>query len=98
MANDASALSASEQAMPAGAAHDAGAREFQVSDRQRSYVIWLLFSVYVLNFVDPQILTTLIQPIKEEFKFSDTQMGLLGGLAFAFLYTTLGIPIARWAD
>jgi MFS family permease len=98
MANEASALSASEQAMPAGAARDAGAREFQVSDRQRSYVIWLLFSVYVLNFVDRQILTTLIQPIKEEFKFSDTQMGLLGGLAFAFLYTTLGIPIARWAD
>jgi predicted MFS family arabinose efflux permease len=39
-----------------------------------------------------------MQPIKEEFKFSDTEMGLLGGLAFALLYCTLGIPIARWAD
>jgi MFS family permease len=74
------------------------ASEFHVSDRYRSYVIWTLFTVYVFNFVDRQILTILIQPIKQEFGFSDTQMGLLGGLAFAVLYSTLGIPIARWAD
>lgn len=66
--------------------------------RYRNYVLWLLFTVYVFNFVDRQILTILIQPIKEEFKFSDTQLGLLGGLAFAVLYSTLGVPIARWAD
>lgn len=72
--------------------------DFRVSDRYRSYVVWLLFFVYVLNFVDRQILTILIQPIKQEFALSDTQAGLLGGLAFAFLYSTLGIPIARYAD
>jgi len=72
--------------------------EFAVSDRYRTYVVWLLFAVYVLNFVDRQILTILIQPIKAEFALSDTQVGLLGGLAFAFLYSTLGIPIARYAD
>jgi MFS family permease len=71
---------------------------FRVSERYRSYVVWLLFSVYVLNFVDRQILTILMQPIKEEFKFSDSQLGLLGGLAFALLYSSLGIPIARRAD
>lgn len=71
---------------------------FRVTERYRSYVVWLLFSVYVLNFVDRQILTILMQPIKEEFKFSDTQLGLLGGLAFALLYSALGIPIARRAD
>ncbi|MEO0437028.1 MAG: MFS transporter [Pseudomonadota bacterium] len=71
---------------------------FRVSERYRSYVIWLLFSVYVFNFVDRQIFTILLQPIKEEFGFSDTQMGLLGGLAFAVFYSTLGIPIARLAD
>jgi MFS family permease len=75
-----------------------GTPEFPVSDRYRSYVVWLLFTVYVFNFVDRQILTILIEPIKKEFGFSDTQMGLLGGLAFAVLYSTLGIPIARWAD
>ena len=72
--------------------------EFTVSERYRKYVLWLLFTVYVFNFVDRSILTILMQPIKEEFKFSDTEMGLLGGIAFALLYCTLGIPIARWAD
>jgi MFS family permease len=78
---------------PSGAEHD-----FHVTEAYRHYVVWLLFVVYVLNFLDRQILTILIQPIKQEFQFSDTQLGLLGGLAFAFLYSTLGIPIARWAD
>jgi MFS family permease len=71
---------------------------FSASERYRKYVLWLLFTVYVFNFVDRSILTILMQPIKEEFKFSDTEMGLLGGIAFALLYCTLGIPIARWAD
>jgi MFS family permease len=71
---------------------------FTASDGYRRYVIWLLFAVYVFNFVDRQILTILIEPIKQEFQLSDTQLGLLGGLAFAFLYSTLGIPIARLAD
>jgi MFS family permease len=72
--------------------------EFKVTEGYRWYVVWLLFAVYVLNFVDRQILTILIEPIKEEFKFSDLQMGMLGGLAFAALYSILGIPIARFAD
>ena len=72
--------------------------DFKVSERYRTYVLWLLFTVYVFNFVDRSILTILMQPIKEEFRFSDTEMGLLGGLAFALLYCTLGIPIARRAD
>lgn len=72
--------------------------DFHVTEAYRRYVIWLLFAVFVLNFVDRQIMTILIQPIKQEFNFSDTQLGMLGGLAFAVLYSTLGIPIARWAD
>jgi MFS family permease len=71
---------------------------FQVSPRYRWYVVWLLFLVYVLNFVDRQILIILMEPIRLEFGFSDQQLGLLGGLAFALLYSTLGIPIARLAD
>ncbi|HET8939932.1 MAG TPA: MFS transporter [Polyangiales bacterium] len=72
--------------------------DFHATEGYKRYVIWLLFAVYVLNFVDRQIMTILIQPIKQEFGFSDTQLGLLGGLAFAVLYSTLGIPIARAAD
>ncbi len=73
-------------------------QSFAVTERYKSYVVWLLFTVYVFNFVDRQIFSVLLQPIKEEFQFSDVQMGLLGGLAFALLYSTLGIPIARLAD
>lgn len=63
-----------------------------------NYVLVLLSLVYVMNFIDRQILAMLIEPIKEEFGVSDTALGLLSGFAFAFLYTLAGIPIARWAD
>ena len=76
----------------------AKAQTFSVSEGYRWYVVWLLFVVYVLNFVDRQILTILVEPIRKEFNFSDTQMGLLGGFAFAVVYSVLGIPIARIAD
>jgi predicted MFS family arabinose efflux permease len=74
------------------------AAESQTGSRYRWYVVWLLFGVYVLNFVDRQILIILMEPIRLEFGFSDKQLGLLSGLAFALLYSTLGIPIARLAD
>lgn len=76
----------------------APSEDFPVGSRYRWYVVWLLFVVYVLNFVDRQILIILMEPIRLEFGFSDKQLGLLGGLAFALLYSTLGIPIARLAD
>ncbi len=83
-------LTNAEQPLPAGG--------FEVRERYRQYVLWLLFLIYVFNFVDRSILSILVQPIKLEFGLSDSQMGLLGGLAFAVLYSTLGIPIARLAD
>ena len=63
-----------------------------------NYVLGVLFLVYVVNFVDRQILSVFIGPIKQEFGVSDTAMGLLVGFAFALFYTIAGIPIARWAD
>lgn len=62
------------------------------------YVLFILFLVYVSNFVDRQILSVLLEPIKQELGASDTQMGFLTGFAFAVFYTGFGIPIARWAD
>ena len=63
-----------------------------------NYVLFVLFVVYVFNFIDRQILSILIDPIKNELGASDTQMGFLTGFAFAVFYTVAGIPIARWAD
>lgn len=62
------------------------------------YVLGVLFLVYVVNFVDRQILSILLDPIKKDLGASDTQMGFLTGFAFAIFYTGFGIPIARWAD
>ncbi|MFP1130559.1 spinster family MFS transporter [Asticcacaulis sp. W401b] len=58
----------------------------------------LLLIVYIFNFVDRQILSILAQPIKAELKLSDAQLGWLGGFAFAFVYTLLGIPAAMIAQ
>lgn len=71
---------------------------FEITESYRYYVVWLLCVVYLFNHIDRQILAILIQPIKQEFGFTDLQLGVLGGLAFALFYSTLGIPIARWAD
>jgi len=62
------------------------------------YVIGILTVVYVFNFMDRQILSILMQPIKQEMQLSDTELGFLSGVAFALFYATLGIPIARLAD
>jgi MFS family permease len=62
------------------------------------YALAVLFVVYVFNFIDRSILNILAQAIKEDLKLYDWQIGLMGGLAFAAFYTTLGIPIARLAD
>ncbi len=61
-------------------------------------VLAMLLLVYVFNFVDRQILSILAGPIQGDLQLSDGQMGLLGGVAFALLYSTLGVPLAWLAD
>ncbi len=68
------------------------------SNAYRAYVLCILVLVYTFNFIDRQIIGILAIPIKEELGLTDTQLGLMGGLAFALLYTTLAIPIAMAAD
>lgn len=60
--------------------------------------LWILLVVYIFNFIDRQIVNILAEPIARDLKLSDTQIGLLTGLAFALFYTVLGLPIARYAD
>jgi MFS family permease len=64
----------------------------------RYLVLAILTIVYVTNFVDRQVINVLAQYIIEDLSISDGQFGMLSGLAFAAIYTTLGIPIARLAD
>ena len=61
-------------------------------------VLALLLLAYILNFLDRQILGILAQPIKADLNLSDTEFGAIGGLAFALLYSVLGIPLALLAD
>lgn len=68
------------------------------SDAKRNWVLVGLCLVAVMNFADRQILSILIDPIKKTFGASDTEMGMLSGLAFALFYLTAGIPLARLAD
>ncbi len=69
-----------------------------VSPAYRYYVLAILIFVYMLNFVDRQIIGILAAPLKEHFQMSDSQFGLLGGIAFASVYSTLAIPLAWLAD
>ncbi len=69
-----------------------------MSEGRVKLTIYLLLIVYILNFLDRQIVAILAQPIAKDLGLSDTQIGLMTGLAFALFYTGLGIPIARLAD
>ena len=60
--------------------------------------LWILLIVYIFNFIDRQIVNILAEPIRLELGLSDTQIGLMTGLAFALFYTVLGLPIARFSD
>jgi MFS family permease len=68
------------------------------STGNRAYVLFILVVVYTFNFIDRQIVGILAVPIKADLGLTDTQLGLMGGLAFALFYTGLGIPVAMLAD
>jgi MFS family permease len=66
--------------------------------RRASLVLGVLLIAYIFNFLDRQILGILAQPIKADLNLTDTEFGAIGGLAFALLYSVLGIPLAFLAD
>ncbi len=68
------------------------------SSSYRAYVLFALLIVYIFNFIDRSLISVLGEPIRETFALSDLQIGLLSGLAFAILYTLLGIPFAMLAE
>ncbi len=62
------------------------------------YALLLLTLVYVLNFLDRQLIYILFTPIQAEMKFSDLELALLGTTSFVIFYTLLGVPFGRLAD
>src|ERR1700761_1031510 len=79
-------------------AGEAAARKPVFSESYKRTVLLTLTAVYALNFIDRTIVGIIGQPMKESLGITDNQLGLLGGLAFALLYTILGVPIARLAE
>ena len=62
------------------------------------FVVSILLTAYIFSFVDRQILSLLVGPIRKDLDISDTEMSLLLGLSFALFYTLCGIPLGRMAD
>ncbi|HEY0682564.1 MAG TPA: MFS transporter [Steroidobacter sp.] len=65
---------------------------------QAWYMVFVLLLFYIFSFIDRQIISLLVEPIKRDLQVTDTQIGLLQGFAFALFYTFFGIPIGRLAD
>src|SRR4051812_8141198 len=74
----------------------------QASTARGSRYVWvvlaLLCLVYVLNFLDRQLLSILAKPIQDDLGVTDGQLGRLGGLYFALFYCIVGVPVAWLAE
>ncbi|WP_139851151.1 spinster family MFS transporter [Acinetobacter pullicarnis] len=68
------------------------------TSRYQWYVVVICMVAYIMSFVDRQILSLMIEPIKQDLMLSDTQFSLLQGLAFSLFYAFMGVPIAALAD
>jgi MFS family permease len=62
------------------------------------YVVTVLMVAYTLSYLDRQILSLLVGPIRADLGISDTAMGALQGLGFAVTFVLAGIPLGMWAD
>lgn len=80
------------------AEYGAGGTPHQARVRHPYAVLTMLLVVYIFSYIDRLLLAILAEPVKADLSLNDTQMGLLGGLAFALLYSTMGVPLALVAD
>ena len=81
-----------------GAGHQARGSHPLLSARYKTWLVFVLLAVSTLNFADRAVLSVLAQPIKEDLKLTDADLGVLQGLGFAILYSVLGLPIGWLAE
>ncbi len=96
-ANPANPTGPADPTGPTGPTGPAGAID-RANPSAARLALLLLFLAYTLNFADRTIIAAIGQAIKDDLRISDLQLGLLGGLYFALLYTFLGLPAARLAE
>ncbi len=73
-------------------------RSSAIPGARPGFVLGMLTFVYVLNFLDRQLIAILAKPIQDSLGVSDTQLGLIGGLYFAMFYCFIAIPVGWFAD
>jgi MFS family permease len=81
-----------DEAAPVSGAWD------EYSPARRWTMLTILFLIGTSFYIDRNIISILIEPLKQEFAFSDTQVGLLSGFAFALFYSLIGLPLSNFAD
>ena len=83
------------ETLTAASATDIHARS---ASSYRYYVLAILTMVGVFSWMDRQLFSILLESIKHDLRLTDTQLGLLGGIAFGLFYAAVGLPLARLAD
>ena len=64
----------------------------------KNYMLVLLTVIAAFNYLDRYVLSLVLEPIKQEFQLSDSELGFMTGMAFALFYAIAGVPLARWSD
>ena len=91
-------MAAPDSAMTAKGTLENAQRAKQPGSARQWIVLYALCGVYVLNFLDRQLLAILAKPIQDTLHISDGQLGLIGGLYFAIFYCFIAIPVGWFAD
>ena len=69
-----------------------------LSAQRSAYVVFIFFLCFVFSYVDRQIVSILVQPLKATLRLSDVQIGMLQGMAFTICYATAGVFVAKLVD
>lgn len=91
-------MSASDESARTELARSAAAEPAERIGHRGWYVVFMLAFVVMLAQIDRSIISLMVQPMKRDLGLSDTEVGILIGLAFTLFYTMVGPPVSRIAD